>query len=468
MMFLFYFSVGSWLVTLSTFLMSAPIKGGMNFTTGEVGWIYSSLAIAGMTAPLVIGLLADRLFRADRVFAVSAFGMASFLTVVGWWCDANFSRVDQIYKDVAQEHRVAGLPALVQRERLVAMAGTIPAAAVEPLRVQVHRALDQVNEDHRVRAIASTVFFPLFAMMIGVCFCTQICMTLSTVISLRNLPDPARQFSRVRMWGTVGWVVAGNLLGIYFASVSTEPIYLGAVSGALLGVYALTLPATPPRGHGRTFTEVFGVPALRLLGDRSFAVFLLVAFSSSLLNQFYVVYGHRYLTDLELAEPVQFMTIAQVLEVGVMFVIPLLNPRQNMKLLMTIGLFGYVARAAALSSGWETAVLLVGVPMHGWSFAFFFVIAATYIDREAPWHLRASAQAMVALAVSGFGPWLGNLLAAEVVGWYRVGTVIDWPPVWQVPLVGCTAVLLLFLIGFHPRQVVDTTAAVTASTESPS
>ena len=468
MMFLFYFSVGSWLVTLSTFLMSAPMQGGMNFTTGEVGWIYSSMAIAGMMAPLMIGLLADRLFRADRVFAVSALGMAGLLAVAGWWCDTNSAWVQSMYQQIARDRLVAGLPVLEQQQRLAGLASTIPAAALEPLRVQVQHALAQVNNDPRVRTISAGMFFPLFAIMILVCCCVQFCLILSTVICLRNLPDPAGQFSRVRMWGTVGWVAAGNLLGIFFASISTEPIYLGAVSGTVLGLYSLTLPATPPRGSSRTLVEALGVSTLKLLTDRSFAVFLFVAFTTSLWNQFYVVYGHRFLTDLEHSEPVQLMTIAQVVEIAVMFVIPLANPRKNIKLLMAIGLCGYVARAAALYSGWEPAVLLIGVPMHGFSFAFFFVLAAIYIDREAPWHLRASAQAMVALAVSGFGPCMGNLLAAEVVGWYRMGTAIDWPEVWLVPLYGSSLIVLIFLLGFHPRQEVDRITMTSVKVETPS
>ncbi|MCZ2340809.1 MAG: MFS transporter [Bacteroidales bacterium] len=451
MMFLFYFSVGSWLVTLSTFLMSAPTKGGLNFSTGEVGWIYSSFAIAGMTAPLVIGLLADRLFRADRVFAFAALAMGLLLAFAGWWCESNWERMDRVYHDTANQECIAGHSPLDQSERLAAFSAAVPSAALEPMRARVRQALDRVNESPTVRATASSIFLPLMAIMVAVCFATQICMTLITVISLRNLPDPARDFSRTRMWGTVGWVVAGNALGMFLTAVSSDGLFLGAGSAAIVAAYSFTLPATPPKGQGRSLADSFGIPALKLLRDRSFAVFLFVAFTASMLNQFYVVYGHRYLTDLEMPEPVQLMTIAQVLEVGVMFVIPLMNPRRWMKLLMTIGLIGYVARAAAMRSGWEPAVLVVGVPMHGWSFAFFFVIAATYIDREAPWHLRASAQAVVAMAVSGLGPWLGNTLAAEVVGRHRTGTVINWPPVWDVPLVGCTLALLVFVLFFRPR-----------------
>ena len=415
MMFLYYFSVGSWLVTLSTYLMSAPVKGGLNFSTGQVGWIYSSFAIAGMTAPLVLGLLADRLFRADRVFAVAALVMAGLLALAGWWCESNYPT-----------------------------AGTAYRAAVD-----AGATGDGVNQSPVVRRAAAAAFAPLMAVMVAVCFASQICMILSTVIALRNLPDPSRAFSRTRVWGTIGWVVAGVTLGMVLTEVSADGLYLGAASAAAAGVYGFTLPATPPQGTGRTLAEALGLPALRLLRDRSFAVFVAAAFVSTMLNQFYVVYAHRYLTDMRFDRPVQVMTLGQVVEVGIMFLIPLLDPRRWVKALMAVGLLGYVVRAVAMRSGNETAVVAFGVTMHGWSYAFFFVVAATYIDRQAPWHLRASAQAIVAFAAAGVGPWLGNLLAAEVVGWHRDGTTIDWPPVWNVPLVGCTAALVVFLAFFR-------------------
>src|SRR5437773_7662191 len=90
MMFLFFFPIGAWVITFSTYLMSAPIKGGLNFTTREVGLIYSSSAFGGMLAPLAIGLLTDRLFRAERVLGVASLLSAALLFAAGWWCDATF------------------------------------------------------------------------------------------------------------------------------------------------------------------------------------------------------------------------------------------------------------------------------------------------------------------------------------------------------------------------------------------
>lgn len=452
MMFLFYFALGSWAVTLSTYLMSAPIKGGLNFSTQQVGWIYSTFAFGGMLAPLVVGLLADRLFAAQRVLGVTGLLCAGLLFLAANWCDTNFPRMDEAYRQAAAQEQVQGRPVLEQYARLEAASGVAAPAAINPLRDEVRRALDRVNDNPAVRSAADAAFGPLFALMLAYCISLQLGLTLTTVTTLRNLPDPGG-FSRTRLFGTVGWIVTGNVVGLALTSVSSEPLYLATAATAIFAVYAFTLPSTPPKGTGRSVAEAFGLPALRLFRDRSFTIFVIVAFISTAMNQFYGVYAHRYLTDLGIGEPVQIMTLGQVCEVGVMFAIPWLGPRRRMKVLMVAGLIGWVVRGFTLTWGWIPAVIAVGVPMHGWSYAFYFIVAATYLDREAPPTLRASAQGIITFVSGGIGVWAGNLFAGWVVDAHRTGTVIDWSAVWQVPMIGSAIALLIFVVMFRQPPV---------------
>jgi MFS family permease len=89
--------------------------------------------------------------------------------------------------------------------------------------------------------------------------------------------------------------------------------------------------------------------------------------------------------------------------------------------------------------------------MHGWGYTFFFMVATTYLDREAPPHLRGSAQGIITFVSGGVGVWVGNSFAGWVVDRHRIGTVIDWRSVWEVPMLGCAAVLIAFVFLFHPR-----------------
>ena len=438
MMFLVYFALGSWGVTTGTFLMSAPTKGGLNFTTEQVGWIYSTFAIGGMLAAPLLGILVDRLFRADRVLAVASLACGCFLLMANLWCESHFPEIERVYARLVDDETANGEPLRQHPEFR---------AAVPP--DEVKEAFDRVNDAPAMRDAARRVFVPLFAIMLLQSFCAQIALTLCTVLTLRNLPDPSHQFARTRMFGTVGWVAVGLAMGSILQPISPQPFLLAAIANLALGVYGFTLPKTPPKGHGKSWGEALGLPACKLFRDRSFVVFIVVALLTAQMNQFYGVYGHRFLTDIGLPKPERWMTIGQVVEVGCMFAIPLLNPKRNMKWLMLIGSVGGTVRAAAMIGGDPAWILALGVPMHGWSFAFYFVVAATFIDREAPPTLRASAQAIAAFVSSGLGPWTGNLMAAVVVDRHRVGRTIDWPAVWMVPLLGCLFASVLFLIFFR-------------------
>ncbi len=388
MMLLFYSSLGAWAVTIATYLKKPVADGGLNFDSHQVGWIFSTFAIGGVLANPLVGLLADRLFRADRLFAVMSAMCGLFLFGAWQWCEL--------------------------REPVLAAAGP-----------------------EELKAATDTTFVGLFAVMLAYSLCLQVALPLCSVISLRNLPDPTRQFSRTRLWGTVGWIAVGLLMGLVIAPVSSQPFLMAGVLAAAVGVYALTLPKTPPKGGGKTLGEAFGLPALGLFKRRSFAVYIVCGLMLSVMNQFYGTHGHSYLTATGWAAAEQWMVIGQVVEVGCMFAIPLLDPKRSMKWLMLAGAVGGMVRGVALASGHPLAVMAVGVPMHGWQFAFYFVTATTFVDRIAPPHLRASAQAIAAFVGGGVGPLLGNALAAQVMEGCRTPAGTDWTAFWLWPLAGC-------------------------------
>ena len=449
MMFAFYFSIGAWVVTLSTYLMSAPFAGGLYFTTVELGWIYSASAVGGMIAPLSIGLLTDRLFRAERVLAAASFVSAVLLAFAGWICDDAQPKMREAYEAAASTQTVDGRPALEQ----LARHHDPNDPTDESFRDRVRKALDPVSDDPVVRRVAADAFWPLFAIMLGYCLFMQLSLTLTTVIGLRNVPDPAHDFSRVRLFGTVGWIASGFVVEAFFQPATTDVLYVGAAGALFTGFSAFTLPATRPLGTGRSAFEAFGLPALALFKDRSFVIFVLVAFVATAMNQFYVVYAHRYLKDQGIPGPALVMTVAQFVEVACMFALPYLRPKDWMKPLMIFGLAGYTLRCVVLAIGWTPAVIALGVPMHGWGFTFFFLVASTYLDREAPPHLRGSAQGIITFISGGIGVLTGNAFSSIVVDRYRQGTIIDWNKVWEVPLVVCVGAMLVFVLLFQTPKV---------------
>jgi nucleoside transporter len=404
MMFLQYFGLSALIVPLTRYLQTAPTGGGLGFAPTQVGHIYMTFALGAIVAPMVVGLLADRWFAVEKVIAATHALMAALMAASARWCD-NYDG-----------------------------AGADPADAVGPL----------------------------FALMLGYAIGTQITLTLTTVISFRNLTDGAGVFWYVRLTGTFGWIVAGVVIGWWMNPISPQPLYLAAATSAALAAFALALPHTPPRGYGRPVREVIGLPAVKMFRDRSFVVFAGVLVLCNMMNQFYALFTAPYLHDLgvkldlgswgQLA-PEVIMTLAQWCEIACMAATPWLLARFGLKRLMFLGLSGLVLRNTLLFTANVPGIVAVGLPMHGWGYAFYGMLGAYFVDREAPQHLRAGAQSLVTFLGSGPAVMAGNILAGNTVQAYRVGTVTNWSAVWIVPLAGYLVALVVFVFLFREPPV---------------
>ena len=404
MMFLQYFGLSAVIVPLTRYLQTPPAAGGLGFSPTHVGYIYMTFAVGAVVAPLVVGLLADRWFAAEKVIAGTHALMAALMGAAGWWCD---------HYDGT---------------------GADPADAVGPL----------------------------FALMLGYAVGTQITLTLTNVISFRNLPDGDGVFWYVRLTGTFGWIVAGLVTGWAMNPISPQPLYVAAATSAVLAVFARALPHTPPKGHGRPVREVIGLPAVQMFRDRSFVVFAGVLFLCNLMNQFYSLFVSAYLKDLGVQvdlggwgtlAPEVILTLAQWCEIGCMAATPWLLRRFGLKRLMILGVGGLALRNALLFSANVPGIVAVGLPMHGWGYAFYGMLGAYFVDREAPQHLRAGAQSLVTFLGSGPAVFAGNFLASNTVEMNRTGAATDWTAVWLVPLVGYVIALVVFVALFKEPPV---------------
>ncbi|HEY1188348.1 MAG TPA: MFS transporter [Gemmata sp.] len=400
MMFLQYFGLAALIVPLTRYLQTAAAAGGLAFRPTHAGYVYMTFAIGAVVTPMVVGLLADRWFAVEKVIAVAHGLMAALAGGAAVWCD------------------------------------TYDGATADP----------------------DDAVWPLAALVLGYAVGTQITLTLTVVISFRNLPPGGSTFWYVRLVGTFGWVVAGFVTGWAMNPISPQPLYLSAVTSAALAAFALALPHTPPKGHGRPVREVLGLPALKMFRDRSFLVFALVLLLCNMMNQFYALFTSPYLkhlgVELDLGAfgtlaPEVVMALAQVCEIGCMAATPWLLRRLPLKHLMLLGLGGLVLRNGLLYLAHVPAVVAVALPMHGWGYAFYPLLGSYFVDREAPAHLRAGAQSLVTFLASGPAVLVGNVLAGNVVEANRAAGATDWAAVWAVPLVGYAVALVLFAALFR-------------------
>jgi nucleoside transporter len=274
------------------------------------------------------------------------------------------------------------------------------------------------------------------------------------------MADPAKEFPGVRVLGTIGWIVAGTLVGWLRIEPTALPIRIAAGASIVLGLYSLLLPHTPPRRTlGRTtWRDAIGLDALKLMRDRSFAVFVAGSFLICIPLQFYYTFTNPFLNELNVTNAAGKMTMGQVSEIFFMLIMPWFFRRLGVKTMMLVGMLAWAARYALFAAGNNGALVWMlygGILLHGVCYDFFFVTGQIYVDRRAPAGLRAAAQGFIAFVTLGAGMLIGAWLSGKVVDYFASPSTIPphmWDRIWVVPAAGAGAVLALFALFFRPAS----------------
>jgi nucleoside transporter len=462
-MFLQYFVWGAWGVVIFKFIGTLPTEGGLNFPGDLQGWIGATLPIGAMISPIFIGLFADRFFATEKVLAVLHLLGAALLAWAAWTCDRNLSSVEENFRRAAEAQQVGKgnlLDALEREKKLKAAVEQVKDdkeeranQLMEFQKKQLQPAVKKVNQEPHVQAAVWNAFLSLFLLLLGYALCFMPTITLTNSLSFRNLSDPDKYFGGIRVLGTIGWIVAGLLVGFLLNETSSQPLYLAAGASAVLGLFCFALPHTPPAGGAKTLGDTLGLPALAMLKQTSFLVFFLCSFLITIVLAFYYQQGNPFVTDIGTPYPAAVQTLGQISEIFFMLLIPVGLLRLGTKGMLALGMLAWCVRYAIFATENVPLVIALGLPLHGICYDFFFVVSYLYVDRQAPPHLRASAQGMITFITLGVGMFLGNVLAGEVVEYYKTGDQVKWAAVWLVPLIGSAIATLLF--GFLFREPKD-------------
>ncbi|HLV26244.1 MAG TPA: nucleoside permease [Gemmatimonadales bacterium] len=309
-------------------------------------------------------------------------------------------------------------------------------------------------------ATTQTTFAGFYVAILAYTLCFMPTLALSNSLSFHHLGNPAREFPRVRVLGTIGWIAAGIIIGQMRVEATALPLQIGAAVSVVLALYALTLPHTPPHAAGKPLSlrDVFGLDALALMRDRSFAVFVIGSFLLCIPLQFYYAFTNLFLNEVGMAEPASKMTFGQMSEIFFMLLMPFFFIRLGVKKMLLVGMAAWAIRYVLFAygdSGSMIWMLYGGIILHGICYDFFFVTGQIYVDQQATVRIRAAAQGFIALVTLGAGQFVGSWLSGIVVQANSVPgpgdvPVHDWTSIWLVPAVGAIGVMLLFAFFFRP------------------
>ena len=298
-----------------------------------------------------------------------------------------------------------------------------------------------------------SAFYPILLIYT---LCYMPTLALANSLSFRQMTDPGKEFPGVRVLGTIGWIVAGYAITLLGFGKSSGMFLTAAAASAVLGVYSLALPHTPPvkTGGAVTMRDILGLDALALMKERSFAIFVLGSFLICIPLQFYYGLAGTFLSEIGVANVESIMPFGQWSELGFMLLMPVLFARLGVKWMLIVGMIAWTLRYTLFALGdagpgfW---MLLVGILLHGICYDFFFVTGQIYVDRKAPPAIRAQAQGFLVLITYGIGMLIGTQIAGwvfnDVVG--EGGTLEAWQSFWWIPAAFALAVALFFALAFR-------------------
>jgi nucleoside transporter len=284
-------------------------------------------------------------------------------------------------------------------------------------------------------------------------------LALVNAISFYQMESPDKQFPKVRVWGTIGWIVAGLVitfvLSDFFPEVekSSIPMKMAAVASVLMGLYSFTLPNTPPQNVGKDVTigDILGLKALRLLKERPFFIFVLCSLLISIPLAFYYNFTNLFLNELGMTGVAAKQSMGQMSEVIFMVLMPWFFVRLGVKKMLLVGMLAWVLRYALFAAGDVGALvwmLYLGILLHGVCYDFFFVTGQIYVDKKASKEIRASAQGFIALITYGIGIGLGSILSGQIVDMFTSEGVKHWGQIWWVPCAFAAVIALFFALTF--------------------
>lgn len=319
-----------------------------------------------------------------------------------------------------------------------------------------------------------TLYYVIFLAMIFYMPTISLCYSLSYSVLKKYDYDVVKAFPNVRVWGTIGFIIALWVVDFTGSNINANQFYIGSVGAVLLGLYAFTLPKTPPQksiSENASWLEQLGLDAFKLFGNYKMAMFFIFSLLLGAALQLTNMYGDAFLNSFEsiaaykdsfaVQNSTFVMSLSQISETLFILAIPFFLKKFGIKKVMLMSMLAWVVRFGFFSfgspDGFGLILILISNIVYGMAFDFFNISGSLFVETSTDSKMRGSAQGLFMMMTNGVGAYLGSKVSGMVINKYFVKDgVSDWHGIWLTFAIYALVVAILFAILFkHKEQAGD-------------
>lgn len=318
----------------------------------------------------------------------------------------------------------------------------------------------------------NSFFWVIFVAML--CYMPTISLSNSIAYTLlkNNNFDVIKVFPPIRVWGTIGFIVAMWTTNLSGNKASANMFYISAVAAIALGVYSFFLPKCLPQkliAENSSFAQKLGLDAFKLFGTYKIALFFVFSMFLGAALQLTNMYGDVFLSEFEkmpqyadsfvVKYSTIIMSISQISETLFILAIPFFLKRFGIKQVMLISMFAWVLRFGFFAYGDPSGglwMIIMSCIVYGMAFDFFNISGSLFIETSTDSKIRSSAQGLFMMMTNGFGAVMGSKVSGYIIGaYFTIDGMRDWHSIWLCFAIYALVIAVLFAIFFKHKHNPD-------------
>jgi NHS family xanthosine MFS transporter len=322
----------------------------------------------------------------------------------------------------------------------------------------------------------NTLFYVILMAMI--CYMPTISLSNSIAYNIlkTNSYDVVKVFPPIRVWGTIGFIVAMWITNITGNKASANQFYIAAVMAVALGIYSFTLPKCPPArltSKDASFAEMLGLNAFKLFGTYKMGLFFIFSLFLGAALQLTNMYGDTFLSDFAnipayadsfgVKYSTVILSISQISETVFILAIPFFLKKFGIKRVMLISMIAWVLRFGLFAYGDPAGglwMIILSCIVYGMAFDFFNISGSLFVETTTDCKIRSSAQGLFMMMTNGFGAYFGSIASGFIIDkYFTIDGTKDWTDIWlsfaAYALVIAIAFGLMFKHKHNPEDIAE-------------